>query len=133
MKQLMKMISVFMLVMICLSVPSYANATLDWSTIQQEANDFLSKGEAGKNLIKTENTANLVEGLASILTTIGVTIVLAGLLIMGIKYMTATPEEAAKLKTKLVGLAVAGIVIMGAYGIWKLVGTFLFNMTSMTN
>ena len=39
--------------------------------------------------------------------------------------MTATPEEAAKLKTKLVGLVIAGSVILGAWGIWNLTLTLL--------
>lgn len=67
-------------------------------------------------------------GLGSILTTIGGVIVLVGILVIGIQYMMATPEEAAKLKTKLVGLVVAGIVILGAWGIWSLTLTFLNGM-----
>ncbi len=51
---------------------------------------------------------------------------------MGIKYMTATPEEAAKLKTKLVGIAIAGIVILGAYGIWMILTQFFGGMVGMT-
>lgn len=38
--------------------------------------------------------------------------------------MVASPDEAAKLKTKLVGLVVSGVVIMGAFGIWTLAKTF---------
>ena len=67
------------------------------------------------------------------LLTIGVIIVLAGLLIIGIKHMTATPEEAKKLRSKLIGLVVAGIVIIGAYSIWRLVGTFLYNVADGTS
>lgn len=43
--------------------------------------------------------------------------------------MTATPDVAAKLKTKLIGLTVAGIVILGAWGIWNLTLTFLSSAT----
>lgn len=68
--------------------------------------------------------SGLINDLANILTTIGVAVVLIGLLIVGMKYMVATPEEAAKLKTKLVGLVISGIVIIGAYGIWRLAITF---------
>lgn len=74
-------------------------------------------------------TSNLVQDVANILTTVGVITVLAGLLVIGIKYMTASPEEAAKLKTKLVGLAVAGVVIIGAFGIWSLAIKFFEEMT----
>ncbi len=56
---------------------------------------------------------------------------LGGILIVGIKYMTATPEEAAKLKTKLVGLVIAGIVIIGAYAIWRLAYNLFSGMTAL--
>ena len=100
--------------------------SLSFSEILNKGQTFIQNGE-GQN--KELNATNLVSGLANILTTIGVVVVLAGLLIIGIKYMTATPEEAAKLKSKLVGLVIAGVVIIGAFGIWKLVGTFLENIT----
>ena len=39
-----------------------------------------------------------MDGVGTILTTIGAVIVLVGILVIGIQYMMATPEEAAKLK-----------------------------------
>lgn len=113
------------LVAIMLLMP-ISRASLSWSSIDGQARGFIANGAAnGGNLITESSMKPLVGGLANILTTIGAVIVLAGLLIIGIKYMVATPDEAAKLKTKLVGLAVSGVVILGAYGIWKLVGEFL--------
>ena len=41
--------------------------------------------------------------------------------IMAIKWITATPDKAAKLKQQLIGLVVATVVIFGALGIWNLV------------
>ena len=70
-----------------------------------------------------------MDGVGTILTTIGAVIVLVGILVIGIQYMMATPEEAAKLKVKLVGLVVAGVVILGAWGIWNLTLTFLAGIT----
>ena len=40
---------------------------------------------------------------------------------MGIKYLTAGPDAKAKLKNQLIGVVVSGVVIFGAYYIWKLV------------
>ena len=100
-----------------------------WSSIAGAAKAWEAAGGNGENYINPDSMAGLVTGLGGILTAIGVGIVFAGFLIIGIKYMMATPEEAAKLKTKLVGLAVAGIVIVGAWGIWSLAITF-FNSIS---
>ena len=124
MKILIKIL-VMALVGIILLMP-ISRASLSWSTIDSQAQGFIANGAAqGGNLITASDMSGLVGGLANILTTIGAVIVVIGLLIVGIKYMVATPEEAAKLKTKLVGLTVSGVVILGAYGIWTLVGTFI--------
>ena len=40
---------------------------------------------------------------------------------MGIRYMTSSPDKQATLKQQLIGVVVSGIVIFGAYGIWKAV------------
>ena len=39
---------------------------------------------------------------------------------MGIKFITASPEEQGKIKGQLIGLAISTVVILGAYTIWKL-------------
>lgn len=121
-----KIISILCALLICINTPTYA---LSWNEISSEANAFLSVGENSSLTLLNGETEELITGLASILTTIGVIVVLIGLLVIGIKYMMATPEEAAKLKTKLVGLVISGIVIIGAWGIWSLTYTFLTSIT----
>ena len=61
----------------------------------------------------------------NILTAVGIVVLVAVTMIMGIRYMFATPEEAAKLKQQLIGLVVSGVVIFGAVAIWKIVYTIL--------
>ncbi|MBR6033948.1 MAG: Ig-like domain-containing protein [Clostridia bacterium] len=127
MKKLVLIITIFIIFLFAYTLPCYA---FGWGEIAGDAGHFLSTGEnVGGNLIPVSATRGMVEGLANILTTIGAVIILIGLLIIGLKYMMSTPEEAAKLKTKLIGLAIAGIIILGAYGIWKLTGSFFMSMT----
>ena len=126
MKYLVKIFLTLTILIFATSITSYAT---DWSTIQGQADTFINNGGNGQNV---GNVNELIQGIGNILTTVGVVIVLAGLLIIGIKYMVATPEEAAKLKTKLIGLAVAGVVIIGAYGIWQLAGSFLAGATGQS-
>ncbi len=130
MKYLTRTIAIFAIFLILFTIPSYATSSLDFGTIKSQVEGFESRGNSGESLISTEDMNPLVSGLANILTTIGVVIVLAGLLIMGIKYMVATPDEAAKLKTKMVGLVIAGVVIIGAYGIWTLAINFFDGITN---
>lgn len=40
---------------------------------------------------------------------------------MGIKNLVSTPETRGKLKQQLIGLVVSGVVIFGAYYIWRAV------------
>lgn len=83
---------------------------------------FMNKGKNGNSVNMSGNDMkDIVIPIANILTAVGVIVLVAVTIIMGIKYMFATPEEAAKLKQQLIGLVVAGVVILGATAIWKIV------------
>lgn len=59
--------------------------------------------------------------IGQILTLVGAGTLVAVTSYMGIKYLVSPPDKQAALKQQLIGLVVAGIVIFGAYGIWKAV------------
>lgn len=83
---------------------------------------FMDKGKNGNSAnMSGEDMGDIVIPIANILTAVGVIILVAVTIIMGIKYMFASPEEAAKLKQQLIGLVVSGVVILGATAIWKIV------------
>lgn len=85
-------------------------------------NQFMNTGKNGNSAnISGDDMGSIVIPIANILTAIGVIVLVAVTIVMGIKYMFATPEEAAKLKQQLIGLVVAGVVILGATAIWKIV------------
>lgn len=63
----------------------------------------------------------ILKPIVGILTAIGVIVLVVVTIIMGIKYMFATPEEAAKLKQQLIGLVVSAVVVLGATAIWGIV------------
>lgn len=82
---------------------------------------WLNKGKSGKSGINSSEMGKIIIPIANILTAIGAIVWVAVTMILGIKYMFASPEEAAKLKQQLIGLVVAGIVIFAATAIWKIV------------
>ena len=85
-------------------------------------NQFMNTGKNGNSAnISGNDMGSIIIPVANILTAIGVVVLVAVTIVMGIKYMFATPEEAAKLKQQLIGLVVAGVVILGATAIWKIV------------
>ena len=86
----------------------------------------MNTGKNGNSAnISGNDMGSIIIPVANILTAIGVVVLVAVTIVMGIKYMFATPEEAAKLKQQLIGLVVAGVVILGATAIWKIVYNIL--------
>lgn len=132
MKTYKKLIIIAILIMcVCIYViPSHTYASeLSWFTISEKAENFEKEGEKQNKVI---DASDVTQGLANILTTIGVITVLGALLIIGIKYMMASPDEAAKLKKQLVGVVLAGVVIIGAFGIWKVTESVFSGITQST-
>ena len=82
--------------------------------------EFISKGKNANQMFSDDDIGNFVIPVANILVAIGTIVIVAAFIIIGIKYMMATPEEAAKLKQQLIGIVVAGIVIFGAVMIWRI-------------
>ncbi len=91
-------------------------------------NDFINKGEKGAGEIGNGgfdiSPTGFVEqfiDIGRILVGIAIATILIVSMIMGVKWITATPDKQAKLKGQLVGLVIAAVVIFGAVGIWNLV------------
>lgn len=103
--------------------PDYSSGASLLSKMEKDASSFISKGESAADEagIDAGEIAGQFQGLGQILTMIGVGVMVAITTYMGIKYLTAGPEAQAKLKVQLIGVVVSGMVIFGAFSIWKLV------------
>lgn len=127
MKIAIKIISIISIVLVLISIMQVpCNAAIDIKNIQGSAENFLSTGDKNQN--NTISVSDMKEELlpiAEILTMIGTGVVIICAIVIGIKYMVASPDEQAKLKKQMVGLVVATIVIFGAYGIWKALYQFM--------
>ena len=91
--------------------------------------DWKAKGQQDQSGVNASDLKSIVIPVINILTVIGVFVLVAVTIIMGIKYMFATPEVAAKLKQQLIGLVVSAVVVLGATAIWKIV----YNALNSTN
>lgn len=90
--------------------------------MKDQAISWLDKGkELGNNVLPSTTLQNKFIPIGQVLVTIATIVVLVVTLVMGIKYITANPEEKGKLKQQLIGLVVSIVVIYGAVGIWTLV------------
>ena len=91
--------------------------------------DWKSRGQQDNAGVNAGDLKQIVIPVINILTVIGVFVLVAVTIIMGIKYMFATPDVAAKLKQQLIGLVVSAVVVLGAMAIWKIV----YNVLTSTN
>ena len=118
-------ILVMMLCVMILVYPTKVAATSGGKLLQdmeKQTKAFVDKGEKQVNgNINYDNVVKDFVGLGQILTFLGGGIVVAVVIYMGIKYLTAGPEAQAKLKTQLIGVVVSAMVIFGAYFIWSTV------------
>lgn len=96
------------------------------SDMEKNASNFITAGQTAAN--KNKNLDNVTDsittnfvGLGQLLTMVGAGVMVAVVSYMGIKYIISPPDKQAALKQQLIGVIVAGIVIFGAYGIWKAV------------
>ena len=112
---------IIMILFVVISAFNTVNAASLLQTMETQAGQFIKNGQKQAGKIKYDNIANEFAGLGQILTMVGAGVMVAVTTYMGIKYLTAGPEAQAKLKTQLIGVVVSGVVIFGAYGIWKLV------------
>ena len=88
--------------------------------MQSDIDSFKKAGQENKDINVDDITQNFVN-ISQILTMIGAGVMVAVTTYMGIKYLMSGPNDQAKLKTQLIGVVVAGIVIFGAFSIWKLI------------
>ncbi len=102
-----------------------ATQVKDFDQMSSAIKNWNKKGESGQTGIDAGGMRQIVAPIINILTGIGVVVLVAVTIIMGMKYMFATPDQAAKLKQQLIGLVVSAVVILGATAIWKIVYTVL--------
>ena len=140
------LISIMMVLVMLVCTGNHANAakptpTTTVTNAMSTQDDTTISGKGMKDIIKAhqdfEDTGKLdpdvadktsVEAFLSNLIGLGQVLVIIGgatLLIVGgimaIKWITATPDKQAKLKTQSIGLVLAAIIIFGAVGIWNFV------------
>ena len=100
--------------------------------------DFIANGKKGASGLNNggldvTNPVSFAEQfleVGRILVAIGIVTLLIVSAVMAIRWITATPDKQAKLKTQLIGLVVSAVVIFGAVGIWNLVWSILTKLES---
>jgi len=126
----MKKVAFILLVVITILLSIY-NVTYASSvdSIISGADQFMQAGKDGEYKgFSWEGITNASDLIYNTLLIIGVIVVVVVGVILGIKYMTSSVEEQAKIKETLIPYVIGSITIFGAFGIWKLVTGILENV-----
>lgn len=119
------LISLFLIII--LIIPNQVNAAgLSWGDIEKQANAFIDKGESNYPNVDSK-MEDIVIPIARMLVMFGNIVVVIAITVIGIKYLMATPDTKAKLKTQLIGVVIATVVIFGGQLIWSITYNFLSN------
>ncbi len=121
-----KIVSKLLIAMVLLYVlvSAFSNVkAITLGEMENKANNFINAGakQQKEQGIDYNEVTQEFSDLGQILTMIGAGVMVGITTYMGIKYLTAGPEAQAKLKVQLIGVVVSGLVIFGAYYIWRIV------------
>ena len=124
MKKMIKILFFILISVIIFTISStnisYAGGTTGIGEIISGADDFISDG-ASDQPIKDSNLQELSNSLYTVLLVIGIVVAVIVGLVIGVKFMTGSVAEKAKVKETLIPYIAGCIVVFGAFAIWKLV------------
>jgi len=92
--------------------------------IINRGDNFVNQGDPN-NAILENNVKEVSDGIFAIVVVIGIVVAIVAAVIIGMQFVTASVEEKAQLKEKLIPLLVGAAIIFGAVGIWRLVVNIL--------
>ena len=105
-------------------IPSNAKAASFIEDVMTWGDNFTNDGreQAMKDdAASDENTSKITTALYNILLTIGIVVTIGVGGALGIKFMTASAGDKAKVKESMIPYAVGSVAIFGSLMIWKLV------------
>lgn len=123
-KNILKIFTVFIIMMICINVTTICNASILGDALSG-GRDFINTGEDGNIEIDNTKLQNTSKAINRALVMITFVVVAVVGITLGIKYMMAGVDEKAEVKKSLVVFLVGCIVAFGAFGIWKVAVQFL--------
>lgn len=96
----------------------YSSTASSVDDIIKSANAFLQVGE-DSNIIDTSRLQTVSKFVSGVLLTIAIAITVISAAIMGIKFMTESVEDKAKIKESMTPWVIGILVAFGAFAIWQ--------------
>jgi len=114
-----KILITLIMIFIMFLIPS--NRSYALGQIMSGADAFISTGEAGTETLEVNSVKEMSNNILSVLIPVGVIVAVLIAAYLGIKFMTGSVADQAKVKETLVPYVVGCIIIFGAFAIWELV------------
>ena len=125
-KTITSILCIFVLSLLIFSPYSQAKSSLEGNNLWEEGKQFIQNGSGQK---KQLDPTTLMP-IGRILVTIATVVLTVVTIVMAIKYMMCdSADKKAKLKTQLIGLVVATVVIYGGQFIWATIYSFMTDVT----
>lgn len=122
-KYIFRIFIIFISIIVVINITNICNASTLGDTLSG-AQDFIQSGNGNVSI----NSNNLQETSNSVYNTLlmisFIVVAIVGIS-LGIKFMMSGVEEKADVKKSLVTFFIGCVVVYGAFGIWKVLVTFL--------
>lgn len=123
-KKIIKISFIFVLIMLGYNlIPNYSNVIAAESSLEnviKGGNDFINLNNSNSSkIIDTDGLKDLSQFVSGTLLTIAIGVTVLTGAIMGIKFVTQSVDDKAKIKESMVPWIIGIMVSFGAYTIWE--------------
>lgn len=129
-KQLLKMIFIIMIIFLVFSFMTYskvyAASTLD--DVLSKGDDFLNAADDNTNTIDEGDLQNLSGFVSGVLLSIAIGVTIISGVVLGIKFVTQSIEDKAKIKESMIPWVIGILISFGAFTIWEIAVNFFQNL-----
>ena len=126
MKKLQKIALIILIISIAY-LAIYNSYASDFGHIWDIGGNFLNSGSTGSGMdnFNSATVNSSIEGLVDFLWGLGLLVVFASTIVLGIKYMLVNPNEKSRIKQATTPYIIGVVIIFGALTIWKLIISIL--------
>lgn len=111
-----KIVKIIFVILIVLNIFVTTANAVSLDDILNKGKDFIKKGD----VLYEENVYSLSESISGILQTVSIVAALIMIMILGVKYITGSIEEQAKVKETMIPFIIGSFVAFGAFSIWHI-------------
>lgn len=121
-KQLLKIIIIIITIFLVFSFSTYSkvNAASTLDDVLSKGEDFLNAADEDTNTIDEGDLQELSGFISGVLLSIAIGVTIISGVILGIKFVTQSIEDKAKIKESMVPWVIGILISFGAFTIWEI-------------